>query len=246
MLYSSVFAFAALVATVAAQGGITSPQIRKAGDHFKDACGDNAYKALKGDPNHPTKDLTSAAHGDPTYNSTSCNFSLCNGIPFKDNEANVVKLCPGKQVPVKYDVKTAQPGSADMSIIDTTTNKVIGQPLKKFDSFGKDTGVQSWNIDMVDTQDKCSKPGDCVLQFVWKSNDKTFNSCVDFVKDCQESDKEDPTKGNDKDKTNKDKENGKTNKDKEDGKTNKDKGSYQASQVSQAKKAKETEPGKNY
>ena len=114
-----------------------------------------------------------AAPEDPTHKPENCNFSLCNGIPFKDNKDQVFKYRAGAQLPIKYSIETAHPGHANLSVIDTKTNKPIGTPLKVFDKFGETTNNHDeldWSVKMSDTGKKCSTPGDCVLQFWWHSD----------------------------------------------------------------------------
>ena len=115
-----------------------------------------------------------AAPRDPTHKQDSCNFSLCNGIPFKDNQHQVKKFRPDTQLSFQYSITTPQAGHANLSIVDTKTNKPIGAPLKVFDKFGETTNNPDelkWSFKMRNTGKKCSTPGSCVLQFWWHSDE---------------------------------------------------------------------------
>ena len=114
-----------------------------------------------------------AAPEDPTHKQENCNFLLCNGIPFKDNKQQVMKYRAGTQVAIQYSITTPQPGYANMSVVDTKTNKPIGVPLKVFDKFGETANNSEeldWSFKMSNTGKKCSTPGNCVLQFWWHSD----------------------------------------------------------------------------
>ena len=115
-----------------------------------------------------------AAPEDPTHKQDSCNLSLCKGIPFKDNTHQVKKFRAGAQVAFQYSITTPQAGYANLSVIDTKTNKPIGAPLKTFDKFGESTNNPdelNWSVKMSDTGRQCSTPGSCVLQFWWHSDE---------------------------------------------------------------------------
>jgi len=129
--------------------------------------GDATHKQEGGDQTHKQE------RGDPTYKQDSCNFSLCNGIPFKDNAHQVKKFRPDSQLSFQYSITTPQSGYANLSVVDTKTNKPIGVPLKTFDKFGETTNNPdelNWSFKMSDTGKKCSTAGNCVLQFWWHSD----------------------------------------------------------------------------
>ena len=134
-------------------------------------------------PGHPTYPPGNSTHppwnsthtpGNPPHKQESCNFSLCNGIPFKDNQHPVKTFSANAQLSFQYNITTPQPGHANLSVVDTKTNKPIGVPLKVFDKFGETTDNPDeldWSFMMSDTGKQCSTPGDCVLQFWWHSDE---------------------------------------------------------------------------
>jgi len=85
-----------------------------------------------------------------------------------------MKFRPGAQLAIEYMIKTPHPGYANLSVVDTKTNKPIGAPLKVFSKFGEtvdNADELDWSFNMSDTGRKCSTPGNCVLQFWWRSDE---------------------------------------------------------------------------
>ncbi|KAF8418296.1 hypothetical protein EV426DRAFT_554297 [Tirmania nivea] len=186
MLFQSFFALTTLVAAVVANGRIVVPDIREPGDGFKANCGQTAFKLFTAEPTCSQQNLIDVAPGGPKHKPESCNFSLCNGIPFKDNKHQVKKFRADTQLPMRYSITTPHVGYANLSVVDTKTNKPIGAPLKVFDKFGEtanNADELDWSFKMSNTGKKCSTPGNCVLQFWWHSDEakETYVSCVDFV-----------------------------------------------------------------
>ncbi|KAI5782376.1 hypothetical protein DFH27DRAFT_488011 [Peziza echinospora] len=185
MHFTLLTTVAALVATVSAHGNIISQAIREPGPAFKELCGDNAFNLLTADLTRSHQNLINTAPYDPTYDATKgCNFLLCKGIPF-DDVNTIYKLRPKQAIPVEYIITIPHPGYANLSVVDTTLNAPIGEPLKVFEVFGegKDEAELKWSFEMADTGKACSEAGRCVLQFWWHSEQasQTYSSCIDFL-----------------------------------------------------------------
>lgn len=79
----------------------------------------------------------------------------------------------------------------NVSIIDTATNKAIGDPLIEFDTYADEklaalpANNTAFSVTIPKTLDAaaCAEPGACVLQWFWLGTAaaQTYESCVDFV-----------------------------------------------------------------
>ncbi|GKT83694.1 chitin binding protein [Colletotrichum tofieldiae] len=82
-------------------------------------------------------------------------------------------------------------GPMNVSIVDTATNKAIGEPLIVFDSYADEKLAQlpanNTNFDITMPSalpaGACAQAGQCVVQWFWfgTSAKQTYESCVDFV-----------------------------------------------------------------
>ncbi|KAF8540463.1 hypothetical protein BDD12DRAFT_880419 [Trichophaea hybrida] len=187
MLFTTTFfATAFLAVSVVGHGIITSPAHREPGPAFQAACGTTAYSVLSSDQYGPVQNLHQQIGHDPTYNPSKCNLDLCKGMQFSDNAAHTFNYSAGMVIPVSYDIRAPHPGVANLSVIDTASNTMIGKPIKTFAVFAENNGNPDelhWNFTMPKLCGKCSTPGKCVLQFWWDSRpaNQTYASCLDFV-----------------------------------------------------------------
>ncbi|TQN65944.1 hypothetical protein CSHISOI_09483 [Colletotrichum shisoi] len=180
---ASVTSATALLATmVSAHGTIVSPPARAAGAAMAAACGQANVQAVTADPTIPLEDLTNPP---PT-----CQVDLCRGAKFEDNTANVQTFKPGQVVKMKAAIPIPHEGPMNVSVVDTATNTVIGQPLIFFDTYADEKLAQlpANNTDFSVTMPKlppgtCAKGGKCVVQWHWvgRSAKQTYQSCVDFA-----------------------------------------------------------------
>lgn len=185
--YTVAMGLAALATQVAAHGYLTKPAPRMPGDKLKEACGAQIFNQWKSDINGNVQGALQNSH-QPDYNEAACNIWQCKGMKLEDG-GNVESFTAGQKVPITFNVAAPHTGTANMSIIDTTTNAIIGKPLITFDDYASTaTGVSAdeKNFDITipsDLGSKCTKAGDCVLQFWWdaRSIDQTYESCIDFT-----------------------------------------------------------------
>lgn len=125
----------------------------------------------------------------PSNGSPNCNIFLCKGAQFSDNEANVQTFAAGDVVNFEAQLPIPHEGPANVSIIDTVTNTVVGQPLIEFDSYADENLAQlpanntNFSVTMPDLAGQCAQPGECTMQWFWFGTNaqQTYENCVDFV-----------------------------------------------------------------
>ncbi|PBL03290.1 hypothetical protein ARMGADRAFT_874061, partial [Armillaria gallica] len=168
-------------------GKLTSPSPRSdtIGSAFSEACGSQLLSVE-----------TSDAYGNiqqemqtSTVDSSICNLWLCKGYQFADNEANVQSYTAGQTVSMTAEIRAPHTGIANVSIVATATNTIIGDALYSWDDYASNqSGVtaddEAWDITIPsDLGDQCATAGDCVIQWYWYSEsvDQTYEDCVDFT-----------------------------------------------------------------
>ena len=95
----------------------------------------------------------------------------------------------GQVVDFTFDVRAPHTGYANVSIVNTATNTVIGEQLLYYADFANNAKTipaneTSFSITIPsDLGSTCSTAGACVVQHFWTaaSIDQTYESCVDFV-----------------------------------------------------------------
>lgn len=178
-----------LASVVAGHGFVTSPQPRMPGDAMAAACGQQVYNNQKSDNYGNIQGELQVASSQSDYDAAKCDIWLCKGYKLDDNKDNVQTYTPGQTINFKVDVRAPHTGVANVSIVDTASNSVIGSALKSWDVYAStETGVKStdtaFDITMPsDLGSQCSTAGDCVIQWYWyaESIDQTYESCVDFT-----------------------------------------------------------------
>ncbi|WYZ35040.1 hypothetical protein EsH8_I_001316 [Colletotrichum jinshuiense] len=183
MRSSITAATALLAAMVSAHGNIVSPVARQPGAAMAAACGQDNVKAVMADPGLPLEDLLNTP--------AACQLDLCRGAKFEDNKANVQTFKPGQVINMKAELPIPHEGPMNVSIVDTTKNQVIGQPLIVFDSYADEKLAQlpanNTNFDVTMPSNlpagSCTQAGQCVMQWFWFGTNaqQTYESCVDFV-----------------------------------------------------------------
>ncbi|KAF5514315.1 hypothetical protein CGCF413_v000439 [Colletotrichum fructicola] len=181
---TSITAATALLASmVSAHGNIISPPARVPGPAMAKACGQENVQTVLADPTIPLEDLTNPP--------ATCQLDLCRGATFEDNKAQVQTFKAGQVVNMRAALPIPHEGPMNVSIVDTKTNKVIGQPLIVFDSYADEKLAQlpanNTNFDITMPSNlpagTCAQAGQCVVQWFWfgTSAKQTYESCVDFV-----------------------------------------------------------------
>lgn len=184
MRYAIVFG-ASLAPLVSAHGALTSPTPRSAGSAMESACGQQIYNMMNSDSYGNIQGEEQLISTDYT---SDCDLWLCKGMQFADNEDNVQSYTTGETVAMTYEIRAPHTGYANVSIVDTATNTVIGDTLQSWSVFasnaGGDTSNQtSFSITIPDLSGKCTTAGECVIQHYWNSESagQTYESCVDFT-----------------------------------------------------------------
>ncbi|PSN72193.1 hypothetical protein BS50DRAFT_485030 [Corynespora cassiicola Philippines] len=182
----------ALLPSALGHGLITSPPSRPAGDALVQNCGQGVTTNIKQDNTSYVEALPKLAAADKAYNPAKCNLWLCKGLQFADNAANVQTWSAGQVVPVKVWVRIPHEGVANVSIVDTKANKVVGDMLKVWTKgyapgrSEKDVPLEQREFSVTvpeGLEEKCAVAGDCVLQWWWFGTGakQTYESCVDFA-----------------------------------------------------------------
>lgn len=181
-----ITALAALLPLVAAHGFVNSPAPREPGDAYKAACGDQPYYQQSSDINGNVQGIYQVV-GD-NFDSANCNLWLCKGFLLEDNPDNLQTYSLGETI--EFDVNIAAPhtGYANVSVVKTSSNTIIGEPLIEFSNYAANAGVaannSAFSVTLPETLGgDCTTAGDCVLQWFWDAPDidQTYESCVDFV-----------------------------------------------------------------
>lgn len=187
-MYKQVLPVALLAVGVAAHGRVTVPPARAPGAAMEAACGTQVFNMLSSDPNGNIQTEAQIGATQSDYDAAACEVSLCRGYKFSDNSANVQTYTAGQVVPFTVVVAAPHTGVANVSVVDTASNTVIGSPLISWDVYASTaTGVTanetSFSVTIPSDLTGCSTAGACVLQWWWdaRSVDQTYESCVDFT-----------------------------------------------------------------
>jgi predicted carbohydrate-binding protein with CBM5 and CBM33 domain len=186
---SSVLALAGLASMAHGHGFVKSPQPRMPGKAMQAACGQQVTINQESDNYGNIQGELQVANGQSDYNAQKCDIWLCKGYKFADNKDNVFSYSAGQKVDFTVDIRAPHTGVANVSVVDTASNSVIGSPLKSWDNYASTaTGVteDETNFSVTipdDLGSQCSEAGACVLQWYWfaESIDQTYESCVDFT-----------------------------------------------------------------
>ncbi|KAH7630127.1 hypothetical protein B0T09DRAFT_142627 [Sordaria sp. MPI-SDFR-AT-0083] len=168
-----------------AHGEITSPPARLPGPAMAQACGQQAVNAVLADSTMPIESV-------PFSSSSSCNSFLCRGALFADNASLLQRFTPGQTIPFKASIPIPHEGPCNVSVVNTQTNSVVGQPLLVFDSYADERLARlpanntAFSVTLPtdgEVLKECGAPGVCVLQWFWfgEGARQTYESCVDFV-----------------------------------------------------------------
>ncbi|EFQ31339.1 hypothetical protein CGRA01v4_10650 [Colletotrichum graminicola] len=186
-MQAKILAVLSFAAAVSAHGKVTSPTPRVAGQAFEEACGSTLLNTEKSDPFGNIQGL--AQQAGKNLDASKCDLDLCKGYKFADNAANVQSFSPGEKIDFKVEIRAPHTGVANVSVVDTAKNSIIGSPLISFTNYASTkTGVAANNTAFSVTLPEslpatCATAGNCVLQWWWDSREagQTYMSCVDFT-----------------------------------------------------------------
>jgi predicted carbohydrate-binding protein with CBM5 and CBM33 domain len=177
----------AIAGLVSAHGEITSPPPRRGGPALVATCGQQAANNL-GNAQGNVQGMLQTARGQPDFDAAACNAFLCKGFKYEDNIANVQSFTAGQNLDMRITIGAPHTGVANVSVVDTASNTIIGQPLISFTDYASNQrGVApnntAFTVTLPDVSSQCSTPGACVLQWFWDATgiDQTYEDCVDFT-----------------------------------------------------------------
>jgi hypothetical protein len=153
------------------------------------ACGQQVYNNQASDSYGNIQGELQVATTQFDYNAAECDIWLCKGFKYADNTANVQSWTAGQVVDFTFDVRAPHTGTANVSIVNTATNTIIGDMLLHYSDFADNAKTipaneTSFSITIPsDLGDTCATAGACVVQHWWNaaSIDQTYESCVDFT-----------------------------------------------------------------
>jgi hypothetical protein len=174
-----------LLPLVAAHGFLASPPARRPGSAYRATCGEQPFYQQSADINGNVQGIQQVTGSDKT---AACNLWLCKGFQYEDNTSNVQTYTLGQTIDIRATIAAPHTGYANVSVVKTSTNSMIGTPLIEFQNYASNAGVAANNtafsVTLPDSLGgECTTAGDCVLQWFWDAPDidQTYESCVDFV-----------------------------------------------------------------
>ncbi|KAF2853763.1 hypothetical protein T440DRAFT_288361 [Plenodomus tracheiphilus IPT5] len=191
MHLTALIPVALLPSLVLSHGLIISPPSRPVGPSIASTCGPAVTQNIRSDNTSHVEGLPELLASTPTYQGPACNLWLCKGLQYADNANNTQLWHTGQVVPVKVWLRIPHEGSANVSIVHTKSDKIIGEMLKVWPSgyapgkTEKDAPLDQKEFSVTvpeGLEDKCAAAGDCVLQWWWYGTaaKQTYESCVDF------------------------------------------------------------------
>lgn len=176
---------ASLLPLVAAHGYLSSPPGRGPGDNYRATCGDQPFYQQSSDINSNIQGIQQVVGNGQTED---CNLWLCKGFLLEDNPDLVQTYSLGQTIDIKVNIAAPHTGYANVSVVKTSTNTMIGNPLIEFQNYASNAGMAANNTAFSVTLPAslggdCTTAGDCVLQWFWDAPDidQTYEACADFV-----------------------------------------------------------------
>ena len=187
--YTAALGLAGLISSVAGHGYISSPAPRLPGPAMEKSCGQQMFNNQNSDHFGNIQGSLQVTNGQSDFDAASCNVWLCKGTKFEDNTANVQTYTAGQVVPMEVEIRAPHTGTANVSIVKTSSNTIIGQPLISFASYASNSAPIPANQTKFDITipttlgSECATAGDCVIQWYWdaRSIDQTYEACIDFT-----------------------------------------------------------------
>ncbi|KAK3935148.1 hypothetical protein QBC46DRAFT_413294 [Diplogelasinospora grovesii] len=188
MYLSAVATVLSLAMQASAHGLVLKPATREPGDATAAVCGKTMVNFYKADnTSYPEALLRANPKGlTDGYDAKKCNLWMCRGYQFADNKANVQKYKPGDVIDMEVYIRIPHKGYANVSVVDTTTNTVIGAPLIAWpDNYAATNhppaNQTKFSVKVPELGGKCTEAGICVIQWYWLGAGQTYESCVDFT-----------------------------------------------------------------
>lgn len=169
---ASFLTTATFVGTAWSHGIITTPAPRAVGAASLAACGSGVTKLIRADNTSHVEGLPEIAATDNAYKAADCNLWLCKGLQLADNKANVQNFTAGQTLDMLIWIRIPHAGTANVSVVDTKTNQVIGEPLISFRDYADQSlpTLPKNNTNFSVTipkglEKRCATAGQCVSLF---------------------------------------------------------------------------------
>ncbi|KAF2871458.1 chitin binding domain-containing protein [Massariosphaeria phaeospora] len=187
--FTAALSLAGLVSTVAGHGYILTPKPRMPGPAMSAACGQQMFNNQNSDNYGNVQGELQVAKGQTDFDAAACNVWQCKGYQFDDNKDNVHEYTAGQVVPMTVEIRAPHTGTANVSIVKTSSGSVIGAPLISWKEYAANSAsipAEQTKFDITipsDIGSACSTAGDCVIQWFWdaRSVDQTYEACIDFT-----------------------------------------------------------------
>ncbi|KAB5567020.1 hypothetical protein GE09DRAFT_754851 [Coniochaeta sp. 2T2.1] len=177
-----------LAALVSSHGLVQKPAARQPGDATGAACGKTMQNFYQIDNTSYPEALLRANPGGlkDGYDAKKCNLFLCKGYQFADNAARVQAYKPGDVVDMEVWIRIPHKGYANVSVVDTASNTVVGSPLLVWkDNYAATANPPKdqtkFSVTVPELGGKCTTAGACVIQWYWLGQGQTYESCIDFT-----------------------------------------------------------------
>lgn len=181
---------ATLASLALGHGYVKTPAMRMPGDLTRAACGRSVVDSIVGDPTSHVEGLPELAAADSEYDAAACNLWLCRGVLLESATA-VPAYAPGQTVDISAVITIPHAGPANVSIVDTAANEIIGEQLlvwptgyadeRQFYNHSLPLNQTEFSITIpTDLGDKCATAGDCVSCSVFLSCYNTV-CCIAFT-----------------------------------------------------------------
>jgi hypothetical protein len=165
----SLLSVAGLVARASAHGLVRKPATRSPGQATEAVCGKIMTQFYQADNTSYPEALLRANPGGlkAPYDPKKCNLWLCKGYQFADNAANVQSYKAGQVVDLDVWIRIPHKGYANVSVVDTASNSLIGEPLISWpDNYAATTNPPAdqtmFSIKIPELGGKCTEAGACV------------------------------------------------------------------------------------
>jgi hypothetical protein len=165
----SIASLLSLAALVSAHGLVQKPATREPGDATGAVCGKTMETFYQIDnTSYPEALLRANPKGlTDGYDAKKCNLWLCRGYQFADNAAQVQAYKPGDVVDMEVWIRIPHKGYANVSVVDTATNSIIGTPLMVWkDNYAATANPPknqtNFSVTVPQLGGKCTTPGACV------------------------------------------------------------------------------------
>jgi hypothetical protein len=165
----SLLSLSGLVAQVSAHGLVREPATRAPGEATEAACGKIMVDHFVADSTSYPEALLRANPGGlgASYDPKNCNLWFCKGYQFADNAANVQSYTAGQVIDFDVWIRIPHSGHANVSVVDTASNSVIGEPLIAWPanyaaSANPPADQTKFSVEIPELGDRCAEAGACV------------------------------------------------------------------------------------